>query len=158
MVVELYHSGQSVRDLSSEYGVSEVSIYAWIKKFSSIELEDGSCVTPYDYANLQKQMHKLQQENDILKKAMAIFAKKVDDAEITDFIHNQKDNYPIQTMCDVLELSRSTYYDSLDKTLSNSEQGNKELTTKITEIHEARYKRYGAPKIHHILTKEDYSI
>ena len=76
MVVDLYHSGQSVRDLSSEYGVSEVTIYAWIKKFSPIELEDGSSITPDDYAELQKQMLKLQQENDILKKAMAIFAKK----------------------------------------------------------------------------------
>jgi len=76
MVVELYHSGHSVRDLSSEYGVSEVSIYAWIKKFSPVELEDGSSVTPDDYAKLQKQMRKLQEENEILKKAMAIFAKK----------------------------------------------------------------------------------
>lgn len=31
MIVDLYHSGQKVKDLSSEYGVSEVSIYAWIK-------------------------------------------------------------------------------------------------------------------------------
>ena len=27
MVVELYNSGQSVRSLSSEYGVSEVTVY-----------------------------------------------------------------------------------------------------------------------------------
>lgn len=27
MVVDLYHSGQSVSDLSSEYGVSDVTIY-----------------------------------------------------------------------------------------------------------------------------------
>ncbi len=56
MVVELYHSGQSVSNLSSEYGVSEVTIYAWIKKFSQIELEDGSSVTSDDYAQLQKQL------------------------------------------------------------------------------------------------------
>lgn len=31
MVVELYHSGRSVKELSSEYGVSEVPIYKWIK-------------------------------------------------------------------------------------------------------------------------------
>jgi len=76
MVVDLYHSGQSVRSLSSEYGVSEVTIYAWIKKITPMDLEDGSSITPDDYANLQKQMLKLQEENDILKKAMAIFAKK----------------------------------------------------------------------------------
>jgi len=52
MVVVLYHSSQSVRDLSSEYGVSEVSIYAWIKKLTPMELEDGSSATPDDYAKL----------------------------------------------------------------------------------------------------------
>ena len=36
MVVELYHSGQSVRDLSSEYGVSEVTIYKRIKDFTQL--------------------------------------------------------------------------------------------------------------------------
>jgi len=76
MVVDLYHFGQSIRSLSSEYGVSEVTIYAWIKKFTPMDLEDGSSITPDDYANLQKQMLKLQEENNILKKAMAIFAKK----------------------------------------------------------------------------------
>lgn len=76
MVVDLYHSGQPVRDLSSEYGVSEVTIYAWIKKLNPMELENGTSVTPDAYAKLQKQMLKLQQENEILKKAMAIFAKK----------------------------------------------------------------------------------
>jgi len=76
MVVDLYQSGQSVRNLSSEYGVSEVTIYTWIKKFTPMDLEDGSSITPDDYVNLQKQMLKLQEENDILKKAMAIFAKK----------------------------------------------------------------------------------
>lgn len=76
MVVDLYNSGQSVRDLSREYGVSDVTIYAWIKKLSPMELEDGSSVTPEDYAELKKQMLKLQQENEILKKATAIFAKK----------------------------------------------------------------------------------
>jgi len=68
MVVDLYQSGQSVRNLSSEYGVSEVTIYTWIKKFTPMDLEDGSSITPDDYVNLQKQMLKLQEENDILKR------------------------------------------------------------------------------------------
>ena len=86
MVVELYKSGQSVKSLSSEYGVSEVTIYAWIKKFNPIELELGSSVTPDNYVKSHKQILKLQHENDILKKAMNLFFKKGIDAEITDFI------------------------------------------------------------------------
>ena len=30
MIIELYKTGRSVRDLSREYGVSEVTIYKWI--------------------------------------------------------------------------------------------------------------------------------
>src|SRR5690625_3931758 len=71
MVVELYHSGQSVRDLSGEYDVSEVTIYDWIKKFSPVELDDGSSITPDDYAKLQQQMQKLKEENEILKKRLS---------------------------------------------------------------------------------------
>jgi len=76
MIVDLYHSGQSVKDLSSGYGVSDVTIYKWIKKLTPVEMEDGSSVTSDDYAQLQKQMQRLEEENHILKKAMAIFAKK----------------------------------------------------------------------------------
>jgi len=42
MIVDLYHSGQKVKDLSSEYGVSEVTIYSWIKKYTPVDLDDGS--------------------------------------------------------------------------------------------------------------------
>jgi transposase len=76
MIVDLYNSGSSAKDLSSEYGVSEVTIYAWIKKFSPIQTEDGDTVTADEIAKMKKQMLKLQEENEILKKAMAIFAKK----------------------------------------------------------------------------------
>jgi len=40
MVIDLYNSGHSVRDLSSESSVARVTIYAWIKKFTPVELED----------------------------------------------------------------------------------------------------------------------
>ena len=38
MIVELYQSGEPVRKLSSEYGVSEVTIYNWIKKLNPVQL------------------------------------------------------------------------------------------------------------------------
>ncbi len=36
MIIDLYHSGSSVKDLSSEYGVSDVTIYKWIKDLTWI--------------------------------------------------------------------------------------------------------------------------
>ena len=61
-------------------------------------------------------------------------------------------------MCDVLDVPRSTYYQSLNRTISNRERENNELTKRIIEIHNDSDKRYGAPKIHHLLEKEGYQV
>ncbi len=76
MVVKLYQSGTPVKQLTSEYGVSDVSIYNWVKKFSPVKFEDGTVATADDYTKIQKELRRLQEENEILKKAMAIFAKR----------------------------------------------------------------------------------
>ena len=53
-VVDLYHIGQSVKELSNEYGVSEITIYKWIKKYTPMTLRDGSTATPADVDQLYK--------------------------------------------------------------------------------------------------------
>lgn len=73
-IVELYRSGTSVSDLSREYGVSEVTIYKWVKALSPIESSGG--LTPTEVVDIQKENLRLQQEVEILKKAMTIFARK----------------------------------------------------------------------------------
>lgn len=48
-IVDLGHSGQKVKELSNEYGVSYITIYSWIKSFISFELNDGSSITKDEY-------------------------------------------------------------------------------------------------------------
>lgn len=74
-MVELYHSGNSVKDLSSEYGISEVTIYKWIKAFTPVGSREDA-LTPKEIEAIQKENLRMKQEIEILKKAMAIFAKK----------------------------------------------------------------------------------
>ena len=74
-VVELYRSGTPVSQLSSEYGVSEVTIYKWIKQLSPIEGTTQE-LTVSDVEAIQKENLRLKQELEILKKAMTIFARK----------------------------------------------------------------------------------
>lgn len=73
-VVELYRSGTAVNQLASEYGVSEVTIYKWIKLHSPIE--GTGELTAAEVTAIQKENLRLKQEVDILKKAMTIFAQK----------------------------------------------------------------------------------
>ena len=77
MVVELYHTGpgSSVSTLSSEYGVSEVTIYKWIKALTPVNGEENG-LTPQHITEIQKENLRMKQEIEILKKAMAIFARK----------------------------------------------------------------------------------
>lgn len=75
-IVELYNSGQSVTSLSREYGVTNVTIYKWIKELSPIQISEEEQVTSKDYKKLKKRIAQLEMENEILKKATAIFARK----------------------------------------------------------------------------------
>lgn len=75
-IVDLYRSGQSVSYLSREYGVSNVTIYKWIKQLSPVQISEGEEISAKDYKAMQKRIAELEMECEILKKATAIFARK----------------------------------------------------------------------------------
>jgi len=75
-IVDLYNAGNSVSYLSREYGVANVTIYKWIKELSPIKLSDKEEITAKEYDKLKKRIAELEMENEILKKATAIFARK----------------------------------------------------------------------------------
>ena len=61
-------------------------------------------------------------------------------------------------MCRLLKVSRSSYYKSLKQIESRRSIENKRLKEKILKIYNDNKKRYGAPKIHKILTNQGESI
>jgi transposase len=58
-IVDLYHSGSSARELSSEYGVSDVTIYKWVKEYTPIGPGEDS-MTPREFAAMQKENLRLK--------------------------------------------------------------------------------------------------
>ena len=75
-LVSLYESGKKISDLSREYGVNESTIRPWITKYRTITTSTGETTTNDEIVKLQKRNRELEQENEILKKAVAIFSKK----------------------------------------------------------------------------------
>jgi transposase len=75
-IAELYNSGKSLEELNSEYGISKSTITGWVKKAKPITVDKDTTITSADYQAMLKKMARLEEENEILKKAMPIFAKK----------------------------------------------------------------------------------
>lgn len=76
-IVDLYNSGGVLYpQLEREYGVSRSTISGWVKQLSSIKVSEEQSVTLKEYKALQKEIQRLKIENEILKKATAIFAKE----------------------------------------------------------------------------------
>lgn len=57
-------------------------------------------------------------------------------------------------MCNVLKIPKSTYYQSLHKVKSSYALANEAVLARIKIIHTESKGRYGAPKIHYLLTQE----
>jgi len=75
-VVNLYESGKGISELSREYGIGKSTIDSWIKKYKTITTSTGEVTNNDEILKLQRKNRELEQEVEILKKAVAIFSKK----------------------------------------------------------------------------------
>ena len=76
MLVEMYEGGEPVSKLSEEYDVSRPTIYHWIKQYKAIEISDDESTDLNEIMKLKREMAKIKEENEVLKKCITIFSKK----------------------------------------------------------------------------------
>ena len=72
-IVNLHQNGKSYAEIEQEYGVSHSALAKWIKQYSVVKLDDDTLITAEQIKALQKRNAQLEEENLILKKAIAIF-------------------------------------------------------------------------------------
>lgn len=77
-LVALFNNGKTQTALSKEYGVSLSALGKWIQLYSEIKTDDGEILTAKQIKDLQKRNAQLEEENLILKKAIAIFTPHSD--------------------------------------------------------------------------------
>lgn len=71
-VLQITERGYPVSEVSRRLGVSPHSLYAWKKKFSQ---PSGSDDKDAEIRRLKRELMRVTEERDILKKATAYFAK-----------------------------------------------------------------------------------
>jgi len=74
-----------------------------------------------------------------------------------DFIDEQREAYPVRTLCDVLDVSASGYYDWNARDASAQATRRAGLLDDIKRIHAEHHGRYGSPRIHAQLATEGKS-
>lgn len=77
MICRLYNEGKgkSLQDLAKEYGIPESTVRYWVvdkprKNKKALEKKSSP-----EFEEMKKEIERLKEENDILKKAMTIFVK-----------------------------------------------------------------------------------
>lgn len=76
MIIEMYESGEPVSKLSEEYDVSRPTIYHWIKQYKTVKISDDESTYLNEIMKLKREMAKIKEENEVLKKCINIFSKK----------------------------------------------------------------------------------
>jgi len=78
-VKQVVDRGYSVADVAKRLDVTTHSLYAWIKKFGPDAAEhNAKSEADTEIRRLQKELKRVTEERDILKKAAAYFAKQSD--------------------------------------------------------------------------------
>ena len=72
-IVTLHQTGRTQAQLCKEYGVSASALSKWVRLYSSVKMEDDTVITAQEIKQLRKRYAALEEENIILKKAIAIF-------------------------------------------------------------------------------------
>jgi len=72
-LVTLHQNGRTVTQLCKEYGVSDSALSKWIRLYSEVKIDSGTIITAQQIKELQKRLAIAEEENLILKKAIAIF-------------------------------------------------------------------------------------
>lgn len=75
-IMALHQNGKTQTELSKEYGISVSAISRWIKLYSEVRVDDNTVMTAKQIKELQKRNAQLEEENIILKKALAIMTPR----------------------------------------------------------------------------------
>lgn len=74
------------------------------------------------------------------------------------FIRDHQEQFPVQALCEVLEVSHSGYYAWRDRPESAQSKRRSELTEKIRRVHEHNRRVYGSPRVHRELINQGEKV
>ncbi|NEW04325.1 IS3 family transposase [Bacillus megaterium] len=151
-----------VKEVAKELSIHPNTLYRWVSEYE----EYGESAFPGRGSalyNSQYEMKKLKRENEELRKELDL-PKKVpgllEEKECVrfQFLKENKHNYNIKKACKTLNISRSGYYEYLQRKPSKRALENEVLRVEIQEIFKEHKGRYGSLRVTKVLEKKGIKV
>ncbi|MDV2442069.1 IS3 family transposase [Acinetobacter gerneri] len=146
-VKQVTEKGHSVAEVATRLGTTTHSLYAWIKRYDpqqpkTIESNDASA----ELAKLKKELQRVTEERDILKKGRGVLRKPVQMRYA--FIQDNQHIWPVRRLCSTLDVHHSGYYAWLKQPTSETARKRQQLSELIKQFWLESGGVYGYRKIH----------
>ncbi|MFX4308362.1 IS3 family transposase [Acinetobacter soli] len=146
-VKQVTEKGYSVAEVATRLGTTTHSLYAWIKRYDPqqpkiIESNDPSA----ELAKLKKELQRVTEERDILKKGRGVLRKPVQMRYA--FIQDNQHIWPVRRLCSTLDVHHSGYYAWLKQPTSKTARKRQQLSGLIKQFWLESGGVYGYRKIH----------
>ena len=141
--VEKYENGHTAESVSTEYGISRSTLYAWRKQLQP----DEHGQIPRKQYLMEQELQRLRIENQIYRESGCCPTSPLDSR--IEAIHRLKDRYSIHSLCRVLDVNRATFYhhEFRSPEITQLEEQDALLKPLILEIFQNSSGRFGARRI-----------
>ena len=138
-----YNDRKPIKEITSKYGVAKSTIFTWIKK----NIQTKKFIDYKKYEMLQRELEHTKLKLEIYENLHCFKDASIHDKEVA--IAKHLGQYPIKTMCKILDLPTGTFYNYhfRKKKITQYQIKDEELKTEITKVYLESEKRFGAKKI-----------
>jgi transposase InsO family protein len=151
-LVDRYHAGISVTSLCTETGISNSSIYLWIRSYRPIVTNAETPITLRDFDSLKRKSDKLEDMVQILKAVNCTTSSPLrDKLDELELLYGQ---FSVHALCEALDVPRGTFYNHIFRNKRNETlqmKRREDLRTMIREVYDENRQIFGAGKIRTIL-------
>ncbi|MCH7382266.1 IS3 family transposase [Acinetobacter dispersus] len=146
-VKQVTEKGYNVAEVAARLGTTTHSLYAWIKRYDPqqpdiVESRDALA----ELAKLRKELQRVTEERDILKKGRGVLRKPVQMRYA--FIQDNQHIWTVRRLCSTLDIHHSGYYAWLKQPISKTAKKRQQLSGLIKKFWLESGGVYGYRKIH----------
>ena len=157
-IIAKYSAGHSVASLCTEHNLPHSTIYHWLKQHRNLKSSTGAEVSYKDYYTLMNNYKKLEEKLAIIKAAECSTSAPL--KEKLTALEKLYGQFSVHALCEALEVSRGTFYNHVFRRKQTTwyDIRREELRELVQAVFDESNQRFGAQKIHAVLTERGVKI